>query len=378
MVADRKNNKINVLQLVEGFSLGGAEKKLKELVKFMDRKKFNTVVCSLGLGDTIKGEFEKLQDLGIEVMEIPRKVRVDFGLLYKITKLIKEKNIDVVMTTLFYADVIGPLAGKLGKAKAVFSWETISAPWWLYKRRLWPYQFAIRYCKKVVSVSNATARFLIDERGVPEEKVMVIPYGVNLDKYNTNDDGIEKRKSIGLTKGDLVVGMVGRLVPQKAHLYLIQAAEAVVKTFPDVKFVLVGDGELHEELGEKTKELGVDKNFIFLGFRNDVDELLSTFDIFTLPSLYEGLPNVVLEAMASGLPVVATPVDGTKEAVVDNETGILVPVKDVEKLAASLVKLLKDKELAKKMGRRGRKRVEEEFSLEKQIRSFEKLYESYV
>ena len=372
------NGKINVLQLVEGFGLGGAEKKLKELIEYMDRDKFNTVVCSLGLGDTIKEDFEKLGDLGIEVMEIPRKVRVDFGLLFKIAKLIKEKDIDVVMTTLFYADVIGPLAGKLGKAKAVFSWETISAPWWLYKRRLWPYQFAIRYCKKVVSVSKATARFLIDERGVPEKKVMIIPYGVNLDQYNTSDDGSEKRKSIGLKKDDLVVGMVGRLVPQKGHVYLIEAAETVVKTFPDVKFVLAGDGELHEELVAKAKKHGVDKNFVFLGFRHDVDELLSTFDIFTLPSLYEGLPNVVLEAMASGLPIVATPADGTKEAVVDNETGILVPIKDVEKLATALIKLLKDKKLAKEMGEKGRKRVEEEFSLEKQVRSFEKLYESYV
>ena len=373
----KSNGKINVLQLVEGFGLGGAEKKLKELIENVDREKFHTVVCSLGLGDTIKHEFEELRNLGIEVMEIPRKVRVDFGLLFKIAKLIKEKNIDVVMTTLFYADVIGPLAGKLGNAKAVFSWETISAPWWLYKRRLLPYQFAMRYCKKVISVSNATAEFLINKRGVPPEKVMVIPYGVDLRKYQLGN-GVKKRESIGLSADDKIVGMVGRLVPQKGHVYLIDAAELVIKKFPDVKFVIVGDGELKDQLLEKVRARNLEKNFRFLGFRSDVNELLWTFDIFTLPSLYEGLPNVVLEAMASSLPVVATPVDGTKEAVVDNETGFLVPVKDVEGLANALIKLLSDPALAQRIGKNGRKRVEDVFSLEKQVKSFEELYESYV
>ena len=104
-------DKINVLQLVEGFSLGGAEKKLMELVRCMDRDRFQTVVCSLGLGDEIQEEFEALQDLGIRVLVEPRRHRVDFGLLKRVTRLMREAEIDVAMTTLFYADVLGPFAG---------------------------------------------------------------------------------------------------------------------------------------------------------------------------------------------------------------------------------------------------------------------------
>jgi len=206
---------------------------------------------------------------------------------------------------------------------------------------------------------------------------MVIPYGVDLRKYQLGN-GVKKRESIGLSADDKIVGMVGRLVPQKGHVYLIDAAELVIKKFPDVKFVIVGDGELKDQLLEKVRARNLEKNFRFLGFRSDVNELLWTFDIFTLPSLYEGLPNVVLEALASSLPVVATPVDGTKEAVVDNETGFLVPVKDVEGLANALIKLLSDPALARRIGKNGRKRVEDVFSLEKQVKSFEKLYESYI
>ncbi|HDQ00218.1 MAG TPA: glycosyltransferase [bacterium] len=373
----KTNGKINVLQLVEGFGLGGAEKKLKELVEKMDCTKFHTVVCSLGLGDKIKEEFEKLRDKGVEVIEMPRERKIDFGLIFKIAKLINEKNIDIVMTTLFYADVIGPLAGKLGKAKAVFSWETISAPWWLYKRRLWAYRFSLRYCKKVVSVSEATAKWLVEKRGVPEKKVMVIPYGVDIEKYSTGS-GLEKRKTMGWSADDKVVGMVGRLVEQKGHIYLIDAAREVVKKYPQVKFVLVGDGYLRSELEAKVRAHKLNSNFIFLGFRDDVHELLTTFDIFVLPSLYEGLPNVVLEAMASGLPVVATPVDGTKEAVVDGETGILIPERDGDRLAIELLRLLDNHCLAKKFGKKGRKRVEDVFSVEKQVKRFEALYASYV
>lgn len=371
------NGKIRVLQLVEGFNLGGAEKKLKELVESMDRERFHTIVCSLGLGDAIKDEFEALRELGVEVIELKRNHRVDFGLLLQIAKLIKKEQIDIVMTTLFYADVLGPLAGKIGGAKAVFSWETISAPWWLYKRRLWPYRFAIRYCTKVISVSEATKKFLIEKRGVPEKKVLVIPYGVDLEKYYPYKNG--KRKDIlGISENSPVIGMVGRLVEQKGHVYLIEAAEIVVKRFPTVKFVIVGDGELMEKLIRMVEKKKLAENFLFLGFRDTVPELLRSFDIFTLPSLYEGLPNVVLEAMATSLPVVATPADGTKEAVIDKTTGFLVPVKDEAALADDLIRLLKDHKLAEQMGEQGRHRVEETFSLNNQIQSFENLYETYA
>ncbi len=367
------NKKINVLQLVEGLSYGGAEDKLVELINHMDESRFNTVMCSLGLGDDIR---EKVEKSGINLVMMPRKSRLDIGLLRRLVKLMKEKEIDVVMTTLFYADVIGAIAGRLAGVKAVFSWETISAPEWLIKRRLWPYQFAMRYCTKVVSVSQATAKFLVEKRGVPEDKVMVIPYGVNHREYMLGD-GAEVRKSLGLNGDDFVIGMVARLHPQKGHQYLFEAAKPIVDKYPHVKFLLVGEGEIRAELEEVVKKMGLTSNVTFLGHRTDVSELLKAFDVFTLPSLFEGLPNVVLEAMSAGRAVVASSVDGTVEAVMDEETGLLVPPGDTEKLRDAYLKLIENRDRTKEMGLKGRKRIEDVFSLDKQVEAFQSLYEEF-
>ena len=368
-----ENKKINVLQLVEGLSYGGAEDKLVELINHMDISKFNTILCSLGLGDDIRDKVEKS---GINLVMMPRKKRLDLGLLVKLVKLMKDEQIDIVMTTLFYADVIGAIAGRLAGVKAVFSWETISAPEWLIKRRLWPYQFAIRYCTKVISVSRATAKFLIEQRGVPEDKVKIIPYGVNHRQYVLGD-GKAARESLGLNGKDFVIGMVARLHPQKGHQYLFEAAKPIVEKYPHVKFLLVGEGEIRRELEDSVKKMDLTSNISFLGHRTDVKDLLKAFDVFTLPSLFEGLPNVVLEAMSAGKPVVASSVDGTVEAVVDGETGLLVPPGDPEKLKDAYIKLIEDREQAREMGINGRKRIEDVFSLDRQVEAFQNLYEEY-
>ena len=365
---------INVLQIVEGLNLGGAETKLLELIAQMDRRRFRTVFCSLGLGDQIK---EKLQGLDVKFVNLSRKHRFDPSLVWRVRKLILEENIDVVMTTLFYADVVGALARLFTPAKAVFSWETISAPEWLRPHRLLTYRLAMRFCTRVVSVSQATAKWLVEKRGLPESKVTVIPYGVNLSLYRQGKN-FELRRELGIDSRACLVGVVARLHPQKGHRYLIQAAEKIVAAHPQTRFAFVGDGELRRELELQVQSLKLDKHFLFLGFRDDVKDLLRTFDLFVLPSLYEGLPNVVLEAMACGLPVVATAVDGTPELVVDGETGYLVPPRDPDALAEKINKLLGQPDLADAFGRRGRRRVEEHFSLELQVQRFQELYETYA
>jgi glycosyltransferase involved in cell wall biosynthesis len=366
--------KTKVLQLVEGFNFGGAETKLLELVKHMDKERFETTVVSLGLGNEIE---ELFHELDCRVMTFQRQTQVDFKLLRRLTNFIRDEKIDIVMTTLFYADVIGAMAGHKGGAKGVFSWETISSPKWLVPHRFWGYRYAIRKADKVVSVSNATAEWLVEKRKVSPDKVMIIPYGVNLEKFNPDVKSV-RREDIGVNEGDLVIGQVSRLNEQKGHTYLIDAAPAIIKAIPNVKFVLVGDGPLRQDIEQHINANGVEDNFILLGFRQDVLELLPLFDVFALPSLYEGLPNVVLEAMACGLPVVATPVDGTKEAVVDKKTGFLVPVGDIEALARQLVNILTNADLKGELGQAGRARVEQYFSLDGQVKKFEDLYENYA
>jgi len=368
------DKKINVLQLVEGMSWGGAETKLLELINSMDRDRFSTTVCSLGMGNKIEGHFDALD---IPFVNFERRRRIDPKLILDVAKIIREHQIDIVMTTLFYADVVGALASAISPNKAVFSWETISAPEWLLWHRLYAYRFAMRYCTKVISVSQATAKWLVEKRGVPEDKVMVIPYGVNLKefKYDRNDS---LRHELGIDNETKVVGVVARLHPQKGHCYLIEAAQKIVKSHPKVKFVFVGDGELREELQTLVKQKGLTEFFQFLGFRKDVKDLLRVFDVFVLPSLYEGLPNVILEAMASGLPVVATAVDGTVELIENDKSGYLVEPRNPAILSEKITTLLQDERIRKNFGKSGRMRVEKDYSLDLQVSSFQNLYTQYA
>ena len=369
-----RNRKINVLQLTEGLGWAGAEKKLWELVFRMDTSRFNTLVCNFGMGDYFP---EQLENLGLRYVTLKRKNQFDISLIWRLRRLIRREKIDVIMSTLFYADFMAALVGKWAGAKAVFSWETISSPLWLVPRRLYPYRTVIKLADRVVSVSQATAKWLVEERGVSPRQIDVIPYGVDLDRFKKVNDP-ELKKELGLPADAPIVGMVARLQPQKGHIYLFDAAEKILKEAPKTRFVLVGGGPDRDKLEEMVRQKGLDKYFHFLGYRDDVPRVLRIFDIFTLPSLFEGLPNVVLEAMSCSLPVVATPVDGTKEAVVPGETGILVPTKDSAKLANALIALLKDPARAKQLGDNGRKRVENEFSLQLQVSRFEDLYEKWT
>ncbi len=369
-----ESRQINVLQLVEGMNWGGAETKLMELISHMDQSRFRTTVCSLGMGDRIKSKFDAL---GIDFVSLERRGRIDPKLILDVAKLIRERDIDIVMTTLFYADVVGALASAISPNKAVFSWETISAPEWLLRHRLWAYRFAMLFCSKVVSVSKATARWLVDKRGLSPDKITVIPYGVDLDMFQGGKNDALKAE-LGFAPEHQLVGVVARLHPQKGHTYLIKAARSIVDKCSNARFVLVGDGELRAELEGEVAAQGLTDVFSFLGFRGDVGELLRTFDVFVLPSLYEGLPNVILEAMACSVPVVATSVDGTVELVTHDATGFLVEPRNPQELATRIVSLLENKERRQQFGENARAKVEQIYSLEMQVDNFQKLYEDYA
>ncbi len=366
--------RINVLQLTEGLGWAGAEKKLWELVHRMDATRFNTLVCNFGMGDYFP---EQLERLGLRYVTLKRRSQFDISLVWRLRELIRREKIDVIMSTLFYADFMAALVGKWAGVKAVFSWETISSPLWLIPRRLYPYKAVIKRADQVISVSQATARWLHDERGVAERQITVIPYGVDLERFK-NQSNLQLKLQLGIPADAPVIGMVARLQPQKGHIYLFHAIKIVLEKAPQTRLVLVGGGPDREELENLAHNMGLANVVHFLGYRDDIPDLLNTFDIFTLPSLFEGLPNVVLEAMACALPVVATPVDGTKEAVIPDETGILVPVKDPPRLAEALLALLTNPARAREMGQAGRRRVENEFSLELQVKRFEDIYEQWV
>ena len=366
------NRKINILQLVNGFGVGGGEKKLLELVRCLDRDKYNLVVCSVGQGGPLEGDF---RELGVDVYVFTKRNKLDITLPLKVADLIKRYQIDILQTTLFYADIIGAIATVLAKVKALISWEVITQP--LKLRHRLAYKLLKDKFDLIVSVSDSIRSFIEKERAQDPGKIVTVHYGVDMSEFHGEEKVREAlRRELGFDGSHSILGVVARLTDQKGHIYLIKAAPKVVNLFPNVRFVLVGDGPNRAMLMAKVQELGLADHFTFLGTREDVSELLNAFDVFVLPSLWEGLPNVVLEAMACGKPVIATSVDGTTEAVIDGETGILVPPRDPESLARAIINLLSSRELLKEYGEKGYQRAKDHFSLENQVKGFEDLYDS--
>jgi glycosyltransferase involved in cell wall biosynthesis len=222
---------------------------------------------------------------------------------------------------------------------------------------------------RFLAVSEHSLERQVRHLGQPRSKSAVVHNGVDFGRFAETADSKLIRQEIGLPEGAIVVGTVARLTEQKSLDTLIEALPEIVARHPQVHAVIVGDGPLRGRLTGLAETLGVAPRVHFLGFRSDVARCLGTFDVFVLPSILEGLPISILEAMACGLPVVATNVDGTPEAVVDGVTGRLVVPRRPRQLAEALLELLSDPVLARSMGAAGGERAHREFGMDRFIRA---------
>ncbi|HXG41034.1 MAG TPA: glycosyltransferase, partial [Candidatus Limnocylindrales bacterium] len=213
-----------------------------------------------------------------------------------------------------------------------------------------------------VAVSDDVGRAVRRTIRPPRRSVVVIPNGVDVERYGNPVDRAAVRRGLGLPGDARLAVVVAKLLEQKGHAVLLAALPSVVARYPDLHVLLCGEGPLREALRETIERTGLDGRVHLLGNRDDVADLLAAADLFVLPSLWEGLPVALLEAMASRLPVVATDVSGSRQVVVPGETGLLVPPGDPDRLGAAIVELLEAPERARAFGEAARRRVEDHFS----------------
>jgi len=231
---------------------------------------------------------------------------------------------------------------------------------------------------KMVAVSEATRQFSINHERIKPEKIVTIHNSIDLDRFFTvtkkSEPLIRLRNELALPDSAFVVLVVARLHTQKGHTFLIKAIFSILRRFSETHFVFVGEGELRQSLEDQARAAGVENVVHFIGTRQDIPDLLALSDIFVLPSLWEGMPNSVLEAMAMGTPVVATNVDGTPEVINDFKTGLLVPPENSKALAEAIVTLLEKPELRQQLSEDALQWVKNNFSQDKYISGFEQLY----
>lgn len=215
----------------------------------------------------------------------------------------------------------------------------------------------LRPLRRIIAVSDEVRERYAGQLRVPDRRLAVVRNGIPVPRTLRPPDAV-LRAELVRGRPDFVVLTPARLHEQKGHAYLLAAAAQI----PDATFVLAGDGPLRAPLEAQARELGISERCLFLGHRTDVQDLLAAADLLVLPSLWEGLPVSVLEGMAAGLPIVATAIGGTDEAVTNESNGLLVPPRDAGALATAIGRVRRDAELAKRLARAGRERVEREFS----------------
>lgn len=345
---------MRVLHVITDTNIGGAGRYLLNLLTRPIFKNANLfVACPRGeLGD----RFDKL---GINRIDISGKdISFSLKLIPELMKVIRQVKPDVVHT---HSSLSGRIASKFMRIPVVYTKHNlvrIPSPTGVkpspagYGKRLFTSLTTRMLADKVIGVSQGVYNELI-ESGIPRDMVVAIPNGIDL-------SGFEPRTKL-MEKG-LLIGTVARLHPQKALDVFIDAAKLVLSSEPRARFLIGGTGPMEEQLKAKIKDMKLEPYIKMTGFVEDVPAFLKLLDVYVLSSLYEGLPLATLEAMAAGLPVVATEVGGVPEAVVDQQTGLLVPPKQSKLLAQAITRLVVDKELARAMGAAGRKRVEEFFN----------------
>ncbi|MGA7379685.1 MAG: glycosyltransferase [Terriglobales bacterium] len=364
-----------VFFLVDSLDIGGSESQAVELAVRLSAARYTVTLGCLRMRGRL---LRRLQGAGISVVEFHPRGGIDSlrggWQLLRLAAFLRREGFDIIHTHDLWSNLMGVPAAFLARVPVIISSQRDLShlPWYQGGRRVW-----LRRIQGLSSVVLANAgpirEQLIQEGHLRAEKILVIHNGVDPEKFDrSSHNSPVSFPNAGDGKRIVLVGNMTSGV--KGHSVLINAAPAIVGEFPDVRFVLAGDGTCRNQFETQVGDLGSNKHFLFLGRREDVPEILAACNIAVLPSKTEGLPNALLEYLAAGLATVATNAGGNAEIVEDGVTGLLVPPDNPEFLAAAVLRLLRDPDLACRLGRSGREFVCRRFGFDKLVEQIEGLY----
>ncbi len=371
-VSESARRRPRVLHLITSFEIGGTERQAVELLKRLDGERYDVRLAVL----RNEGPFYKeIETLFPDVPEFPLTSFYDSNALRQLARLRRlmlTDKIDILHAHDFYSSFIGAAAARLSGVRVIACQRHLK----LSDRRAhkWGTRMIHRLAHRILVNSEAIREHIINHESAQRGKIVVIRNGV-VPVASSADPRDEFRRELGLDAGSTLVGIVARLQAVKDHRSFIEAAARVLRSRPDAHFVLVGDGPLRTEIENQAAELGITDHVHLLGDRADVSRLVAAFDLLVLASLHEGLPNAVMEAMSAGVPVVATSVGGTKELIIDGETGYLAPPADSAALADRILFAIGDEVHREKIVSAARRRVTSAFGIELMVESVETLYD---
>lgn len=352
--------------------LGGPGKGLIQFLRCGGLEKCDPVMVGFDSNGKADSEFiHRMRETGVELELIRQKSVFDTSMIAQIRRIAEVRNIDVYQSHGYKSHVLCLLLKVMtGKPWVAFvhGWTTENFKMHLYK---WLDMVLIRFADRIVAVSENTAGRL---GPLIDHKVEIITNGVDEAEYDLGSAPDVVRNLFGVGDDELLLCTVGRLSPEKGHMFLVDGVARYRDELKDVKFVLVGDGPCRAELEAKVRAHGLDDRILFAGYSRDMASYYAAMDGLVLPSLSEGMPNVALEAMLFGKPVVATRVGGVPEVVQEGVTGFMVPGGDSDSLGRGIVRFITDRERMKEMGKRGKDVVKERFEPYNRANSIVEVY----
>jgi glycosyltransferase involved in cell wall biosynthesis len=363
--------RMNVMHMADVTGRGGAEKVLVDLVLGLDRTRFNVSVCATRSA----GNYQPLLDqAGVLTHILGRQSTWEIDKLADLIRLFRREKVHILHTHLFGSNTWGRILGRLAGVPVIIAHEHWSSK---PQREIWLDKLLYRLSDRILVASKASRQVVMKAEGIPSRYITVVYNGVDVEQFAPRPDGPEVRRELGIPPHAAVVGTLGRLSADKGGQDdLLRAVASLVTAPGDVHLLVIGDGPLRAELERLSADLSIAPHVTFAGQRTgpEVGRLLGAMDMFVLPSLREAFPVALLEAMAAGLPVVATRVGGIPEVVDDEVNGLLVSPGDITTLRLGIQRLLGDKGLAARLAGAGRERVITHFSLDRMVVRVEDLY----
>ncbi len=375
--------KIRVLEIVEATS-AGTRRHVTDLIGHLDPGRFAVTLIGATLRE--KGFLDDLalmRDRGVTVVVVQMVRNIspfrDVAAYFRILRVIRQGAFDVVHTHSSKAGFLGRLAARAAGVPTIihtphtYAFEMgVGRIRKAFYRRL--ERFAAGVTDKIICVCRSEAERALKAGLAPAGKFVVIENGLSEEAFALPAEASAARRTLGLGQDDLAVGMVGRFEPQKGHLDLVRAAPQIVERFPSVRFVLVGDGAKLPAVRQLIDNLGLQAHFVLPGAVENTLAVYPAFDVFVLPSLWESLPYSLLEAMAAGRAIVATSVGGVPEAIVPDETGLLVPPASPDSLAGAIMALLANPGKRQTLGAFAKERAQSRYRLDTMVSKIESLY----
>jgi glycosyltransferase involved in cell wall biosynthesis len=372
---NRDTSRINLMFIVPCFGFGGLEQVVINIVKELDRSRYNPSFCSLLA--PVPEMFEKIKALDLPCYVLDKGEGFNCWLPFRIARLLRRNRIDLINGHDIGATLFAAFATRLAGIGKIVHTDHSQI---LTKHKFMPvYRWVLKQrvsCS--ITVSENLERFLISNFGLKRERVITIPNGIEVDRFAKGQDTSYLYREFGIDEKARIIGSIGRLTEQKGMRYLIEAFSKVNHDVPDTMLIIVGDGELRGDLEKLSETLSIRDNVIFTGIREDTPELLELFDIFVLPSLWEGQPLTIMEAMAAGKPIIATDVGGNSEILDSGKYGVIVPSGSPVALAGAVMGLLGDEDSAKKLGADAEDYCARELSSVSMVRKYERVYEAVL